>query len=63
MLVLTRRPGEAILIGESIEVRIIDADWRTLEACCAISIIDDQGHELQLRYATRRDGTAIIRIE
>ncbi len=60
MLIVTRRPGESVLIGDSIEVRIVDADWREPDARCAISIVDEKGDELALRCSTKRDGTAVV---
>jgi hypothetical protein len=63
MLVITRRPGESLLIGDSIELNIVDIDWRTLETRCALSVIDQQGEELWLRCEKRRDGVALVRVE
>lgn len=60
MLIVTRRPGESLLIGESIEVCIVDTDWRRPKARCAISVIDDQGEEIALRCTTTRDGTVVV---
>ena len=62
MLVLTRRPGESILIGESIEVRIVDVDAHDLDARFAISAIDVHGDELHLCCVTRPDGTALVSV-
>lgn len=62
MLVITRRPGESIFIGESIELRIVDIDWRLANIRCALSAIDQHGEELALGCATRRDGVAVVRL-
>jgi Global regulator protein family len=56
MLVLTRRPGESLLIGETIEVQIVDVDWPELQARCAIQVMDADGNELALRCVKTRDG-------
>jgi hypothetical protein len=64
MLVVTRRPGEAVLIGDSIELHIVDVDGRHLETRCAISIVDENGDDQQLTCKTRPDGIArVARIE
>ena len=60
MLTVTRRPGESLLIGDSIEICIVDTNWRRPDARCALSIVDDQGEELALRCTTRRDGTVVV---
>jgi hypothetical protein len=60
MLVLTRRPGESVLIGDDIEVQVVDVDPRDLDMRCAVSVIDDQGYELSLRCVNRRDGVAVV---
>jgi hypothetical protein len=61
MLVLTRRPGESILIGENIEVMIVDVDWMDLETRCAISVSDEDGNDLPLQYAKAQAGVTIVR--
>jgi hypothetical protein len=57
MLVLTRRPGESLLIGETIELQIVDVDWPELETRCAIQVMDPEGNELALRCVKTRDGS------
>lgn len=47
MLVLTRRAGESILIGNDIEVLIIEVEWQELQIRCAISARDDEEMLLQ----------------
>jgi Global regulator protein family len=60
MLVLTRRAGEALLIGETIELQIVDVDGTQLETRCAVQITDADGNEVALRCVKSRDGTARI---
>ena len=62
MLVLTRRPGETVLIGDAIEIQIVDVDHRDLDMRCAVSVIDEEGYELPLRCTNRRDGVALVRL-
>jgi Global regulator protein family len=61
MLVLTRRPGESVLIGENIEVMIVDVDGMDLEARCAISVCDDDGNDLPLQHAKPQAGLTVVR--
>jgi Global regulator protein family len=61
MLVLTRRPGESVLIGENIEVMIVDVDWMDLEMRCAISVCDDDGNDLPLQHAKPQAGLTVVR--
>ena len=53
MLVLNRRPGEAIQIGDNIEVLIVHVDGMDLEARCAISVIGEDGDDLRLQHIKR----------
>jgi hypothetical protein len=61
MLVLTRRPGESVLIGENIEVMIVDVDWMDLETRCAISVCDEDGNDQRLQHAKTPTGVTIVR--
>jgi hypothetical protein len=61
MLVLTRRPGESIRIGDNIEVLIVDVDWMDLEARCAINVRDDDGNEVPLQHVRKPGGATVIR--
>jgi Global regulator protein family len=61
MLVLTRRPGEAIQIGDNIEILIVDVDGKDLETRCAISVIGADGDDLRLQDVKRADGVTVIR--
>lgn len=60
MLVLTRRPGEAVFIGDHLEIMIVDADWQGLEARLAVSVIDADGNDTQLRPAKARPGVTVV---
>ena len=62
MLVLTRRPGEAIFVGDHLEIMIVDADWRELKARLAISAIDTEGNDLGLQPVKTRTGVTIVKI-
>jgi Global regulator protein family len=62
MLVLTRRPGEAIFIGDHLEIMIVDADWQDLEARFAISAIDAEGNDLRLQPIKTRAGSTVVKI-
>lgn len=62
MLVLTRRPGESVLIGDAIEIQVVDVDPRDLDMRCAVSVIDEEGYEVPLRCTNRRDGVAVVRL-
>ena len=57
MLVLTRRPGESVMIGETIELHIVAVEWSEPETRCAIQIMDADGNELALRCVKSRDGS------
>jgi Global regulator protein family len=61
MLVLTRRPGESVLIGENIEVMIVDVDCMDLATRCAISVCDEDGNDLPLQHAKTQAGVTIVR--
>jgi hypothetical protein len=61
MLVLTRRPGESILIGDHIEVLIVAVDWTELEARCAINVRDDDGNDVPLQHVRTLSGVTVIR--
>jgi hypothetical protein len=60
MLVLTRRAGESLLIGETIELQIVDVDGPELETRCAIQVMDADGNELALRCVKSREGAVRI---
>jgi len=60
MLVLTRRPGEAIQIGDNIEILIVDVDGLDLETRCAISIIGADGDDLRVQHANKSGGVTVI---
>jgi hypothetical protein len=60
MLVLTRRAGESIRIGDDIEILIVAVDGTDLAARCAISISDDEGNEVPLRHTKPHAGTTLI---
>ena len=62
MLVLTRRPGEAIFIGDHLEIMIVDVDWQDLEARFAIGVIDAEGNDLQLQPIKSRAGVTVVKI-
>jgi hypothetical protein len=61
MLVITRRPGESVLIGENIEVLIVDVDWMDLETRCAISVRDEDGNDMPLQHAKPHTGLTVVR--
>lgn len=61
MLVLTRRPGESVFIGDAIEIHIVAVDAHDLDARCAVSIIDADGDEVALVCSKRPDGVAVVR--
>jgi hypothetical protein len=61
MLVLTRRPGEAIQIGDNIEILIVDVDGMDLETRCAISVIGADGDDLRLQDVKQAGGVTVIR--
>jgi hypothetical protein len=61
MLVLTRRPGESILIGDNIEILIVAVDWLKLETRCAINVRDDDGNDVRLQHARTPSGATVIR--
>jgi hypothetical protein len=62
MLVLTRRAGESLLIGDNIELQIVDVDWPELETRCAIQVTDDEGYEVALRCTKLQDGVAVVEV-
>ena len=61
MLVLTRRAGESIRIGDDIEILIVHVDGTDLATRCAISISDDEGNDVPLQHTKPRVGTTLIR--
>jgi hypothetical protein len=60
MLVISRRPGEAVLIGATIEIDIVEVNGHRLETRCAISVVDDSGADQQLTCKKRPDGSAHV---
>ena len=62
MLVLTRRPGEAVFIGDHLEIMIVATDWHDLEARFAVSVIDADGNDLRLRPIKSRPGVTVVAI-
>jgi hypothetical protein len=60
MLVLTRRAGESLLIGDNIELQIVDVDWPDLETRCAIQVTDNEGYDVALRCTKTREGVALV---
>ena len=61
MLVLTRRPGESIQIGDHIEIMIVDADWIDQETRCAISVSDAAGNDVPLQHAKTNAGVTVLK--
>lgn len=62
MLVLTRRPGESLFIGEYLEIMIVDADWQDFEARLAISAIDAEGNDLRLEAVRSKTDARVVEI-
>ena len=60
MLVLTRRAGESILIGDHIEILIVDGDGFDLTTRCAISVCDEEGNDAPLLHAKPHAGVTVI---
>ena len=61
MLVLTRRPGESVRIGDDIEIMIVDADWLDQETRCAVSICDAAGNDLPLLHERIASGVTVLK--
>ena len=61
MLIVSRRAGESLVIGENIEILIVDVDGLDLKTRCAISVRDEQGNEVPLQRARTPCGTTVVR--
>ena len=61
MLVLTRRAGESILIGDHIEILIVEVDGFDLTTRCVISVCDDEGNDTPLQHAKPHAGLTVVR--
>ena len=61
MLVLTRRPGESVVIADTFEVQVLDVDGRNLAVTCAVAAKD--ALDEKLLCFTRPNGTAIVSVD
>jgi len=61
MLIVSRRPGESIVIGDNIELMIVDVDWFDIETRCAITVRDGDGNDLPLQHQRMLSGVTIVR--
>jgi len=61
MLILSRRPGESLVIGDKVEIMIVDVDGLDVETRCAITVRDNDGNDLPLQHVRMLSGVTIVR--
>jgi hypothetical protein len=60
MLVLTRRPGESVVIADTFELQVLDVDPHGLSVTCAVAAND--ARDAKLRCVVRPNGTASVSV-